>query len=119
MRPFAGVLAALVTLIALAGAPATNDAEADFVRRFPAWKTTAALDQLRATDFARLDQTHQVYLDYTGGNLYALRQVTQHQRDLQENVYGNPHSANPTSQASTHQVEATRHAILDFFRAPR
>lgn len=90
----------------------------DFVRRFPAWTTTTVLDQLRASDFARLDQTHQVYLDYTGGNLYALRQVTQHQHDLQTNVYGNPHSANPSSQASTDQVERTRTAILDYFRAP-
>lgn len=91
---------------------------ADFVHRFPAWTSTAALDQLRASDFARLDLTHQVYLDYTGGNLYAQRQLTQHQRDLQENVYGNPHSANPSSQASTDQVERTRNAILDYFHAP-
>jgi selenocysteine lyase/cysteine desulfurase len=100
-----------------ADAPSASAAYADFVRRHPAWTTTAVLDQLRASDFARLDQTHQVYLDYTGGNLYALRQVTQHQRDLQENVYGNPHSANPSSQASTDQVERTRDAILDYFRA--
>jgi selenocysteine lyase/cysteine desulfurase len=90
----------------------------DFVRRFPAWTSTAALDRLRASDFARLDQKRQVYLDYTGGNLYAMRQVTQHERDLQENVFGNPHSANPSSQASTDQVERTRDAILDYFRAP-
>lgn len=93
------------------------EAERDFVRRFPAWKSTAALDRLRETDFARLDRERQVYLDYTGGNLYALRQVTQHQRDLQEHVYGNPHSANPTSEASTERVEGTRAAILGYFRA--
>lgn len=95
-----------------------GEAERDFVARFPAWKTTAALDRLRDSDFARLDRERQVYLDYTGGNLYALRQLTQHQRDLQEHVYGNPHSANPTSEASTERVERTRAAILGYFRAP-
>jgi selenocysteine lyase/cysteine desulfurase len=93
-------------------------AQADFVRRFPAWQSTAVLDRLRASDFARLDQKHQVYLDYTGGNLYAARQVSQHQRDLLDGVYGNPHSENPSSLASTVQVEGARTAILDYFRAP-
>jgi len=118
MRSFTCLLASVFMLMLMAVAPAMSEAEADFLRRFPAWKSTAVLDQLRATDFARLDETHQVYLDYTGGNLYALRQVTQHQRDLTQHIYGNPHSENPSSQASTNQVEATRTAILDFFRAP-
>ena len=36
---------------------------------FPA--ATAALDDLRAREYARLDETGQVYLDYTGGGQYA------------------------------------------------
>jgi selenocysteine lyase/cysteine desulfurase len=117
------IAAVFLSLCAIVGAQESavaprGAAYDDFVRRFPAWSTTAALDGLRASDFARLDQTRQVYLDYTGGNLYALRQLTQHARDLQENVFGNPHSANPSSQASTDQVERTRDAILDYFRAP-
>jgi selenocysteine lyase/cysteine desulfurase len=36
---------------------------------------------------------------------------------LSANVFGNPHSSNPTSMASTEHVEATRAAILAFFNA--
>jgi selenocysteine lyase/cysteine desulfurase len=36
---------------------------------------------------------------------------------LRGSVFGNPHSSNPTSMASTHHVEATRAAILAFFNA--
>jgi len=121
-RCILSIAVALLSLCALGSAQESTIAPRaaaydDFVRRFPAWTSTAALDGLRASDFARLDQKRQVYLDYTGGNLYAMRQVTQHERDLQENVFGNPHSANPSSQASTDQVERTRDAILDYFRA--
>ena len=38
-----------------------------------------------------------MYLDYTGGSLHAESQVREHARLLGEHVYGNPHSANPSS----------------------
>jgi molybdenum cofactor sulfurtransferase len=44
---------------------------ADFIARYPDYVKTAALDQLRATEYGRLDELGQVYLDYTGGSLYA------------------------------------------------
>ena len=47
----------------------------DFLRRFPAYAATAAVDELRARDYARLDRLGHVYLDYTGGGLYAESQV--------------------------------------------
>ena len=46
--------------------------------RYPAYATTARLDTLRATEYARLDQQGQVYLDYTGGGLYAESQLRDH-----------------------------------------
>ena len=42
-----------------------------------------------------------VYLDYTGGGLYAASQVRQHADLLTSNVFGNPHSVNPSSLAMT------------------
>ena len=77
----------------------------------------AFLDELRATEYARLDARGEVYLDYCGGSLYATSQVEEHQRLLRETVFGNPHSANPTSSAATALVEAARTAVLRFFRA--
>jgi hypothetical protein len=41
----------------------------DFLRRFPAYATTAPIDELRAADYARLDRLGHTYLDYTGGGL--------------------------------------------------
>ena len=89
----------------------------DFLRRFPEYAGTSALDDLRATDYARLDRLGHTYLDYTGGGLYAESQIRLHHDLLSEGVLGNPHSHNPTSLASTALVEAARHAVLDFFRA--
>jgi molybdenum cofactor sulfurtransferase len=85
--------------------------------------TTAAvsesppLEELRRNDFARLDAAGHVYLDYTGAGLYADSQLTEHLELLRRNVFGNPHSLNPTSAAMTELVEAARAAVLAFFRA--
>ena len=76
------------------------------------------LDELRATEYARLDARGDVYLDYTGGSLYAASQVEEHHWLLREGVYGNPHSVNPTSSAATSLVERARAAVLRYFNAP-
>jgi molybdenum cofactor sulfurtransferase len=75
------------------------------------------LDEIRRTDFARLDRTGQVYLDYTGSGLYADSQLREHVRLLETGVFGNPHSINPTSAASTEFVERARSYVLRFFKA--
>ncbi len=90
---------------------------AAFLKAYPTYATTEAIDRLRTTEYARLDQGEHIYLDYTGGGLYAETQLQQHHRLLSENVYGNPHSSNPTSQAATQLVEHSREFILDFFGA--
>jgi selenocysteine lyase/cysteine desulfurase len=76
------------------------------------------LDELRAAEYGRLDATGNVYLDYTGGSLYAESQVEEHVRMLRDGVYGNPHSINPTSSAATAMVERARSAVLRYFDAP-
>jgi molybdenum cofactor sulfurtransferase len=88
-----------------------------FLKAYPAYQTTEALDQLRASEYSRLDQGEHVYLDFTGGGLYADSQLRAHQHLLQENVYGNPHSSNPTSLAATELVERARAYVLEFFNA--
>lgn len=75
------------------------------------------LDDLRASDFARLDALGEVYLDYTGGGLYAERQLHEHIALLQRGVYGNPHSHNPSSLASTEMDEHARAFVLEYFNA--
>ena len=73
--------------------------------------------RLREREYGRLDLHHQVYLDYTGGNLPAERQLAAHHALLREHTLGNPHSTNPTSRRATELVEAARQAVLEFFQA--
>ena len=89
----------------------------DFEWRYPAYAGTAVLDDMRARDYSRLDVAGHVYLDYTGGGLYADSQLARHRALLAGAVFGNPHSQNLSSRAMGARVEATRAQILEFFRA--
>jgi molybdenum cofactor sulfurtransferase len=75
------------------------------------------LVELRKSEYERLDAGGHVYLDYTGGGLYARSQLEEHLALLREGVFGNPHSVNPTSTATTELVERAREAVLRFFHA--
>jgi selenocysteine lyase/cysteine desulfurase len=97
--------------------PTLNAAFDEFLSAYPAFKDTQQLDDLRAGQYSRLDKQQQVYLDYTGGGLYADSQLQQHMALLQKNVFGNPHSLNPTSLAMTHLVEQARAYVLEYFNA--
>ena len=88
-----------------------------FVAAHPTYRDTEAIDALRERDFTRLDAAGQVYLDFTGGGLYGESQIREHLDLLSSRVFGNPHSANPTSLAATDQVEAARDAVLAYFNA--
>ena len=88
-----------------------------FLEKYPAFKDTNALDRLRESDYHTLDAVGHVYLDYTGGGLYAVSQLESHQELLRKNIFGNPHSYNPTSHHATRLVESARDYVLDFFNA--
>src|SRR5512142_524376 len=88
-----------------------------FLRAYPTYPTTHLIDDLRAVEYARLDVGGHIYLDYTGGGLYAESQLRRHNKLLAEHVFGNPHSINPTSQAATQLVEHAREYVLKFFNA--
>ncbi len=90
---------------------------AAFRQQFPTFDSTHALDTLRATQYARLDAQQQVYLDYTGGGLYAECQLREHLELLSTHVFGNPHSTNPASQAMTSLVDRVRSFVLSYFHA--
>ena len=94
-----------------------NEAFLNFQKVYPAYRSTRKLDELRATDYARLDRQGHVYLDYTGGGLYAESQLRDHMALLNDEVFGNPHSKNLTSMAMTQLVEQTRDYVLEYFRA--
>lgn len=88
-----------------------------FLEAHPAFADTLAIDELRRSEYGRLDRHGHAYLDYTGGSLYADSQVREHATLLADGVFGNPHSANPASAATTMLVERARSAVLSWFRA--
>jgi selenocysteine lyase/cysteine desulfurase len=88
-----------------------------FLKAYPIYETTREIDAIRAAEFSRLDRLGHVYLDYTGGGLYAESQLREHMALLNEGIFGNPHSKNLTSLASTHLVEQARESILHYFNA--
>jgi selenocysteine lyase/cysteine desulfurase len=101
----------------LPGADELKTEQARFIGSHPGYAATGRLDELRASEYARLDATGHVYLDYTGGGLYAESQLREHQELLRHAVLGNPHSLNPESAASTRLVESAREAVLEHFGA--
>jgi selenocysteine lyase/cysteine desulfurase len=90
---------------------------AAFKKSYPCFESTRMIDDLRAKEYARLDELNQVYLDYTGSGLYASSQLHQHMVLLEGGVFGNPHSKNPTSLAMTHLDEQARNYVLQYFNA--
>ncbi|MBI1278696.1 MAG: aminotransferase class V-fold PLP-dependent enzyme [Anaerolineaceae bacterium] len=92
-------------------------ASAEFRQSNPDYDTTRVLDDLRTREYGRLDREGHVYLDYTGGGLYAESQLREHMAFLGGNVFGNPHSKNLTSLAMTERVEQTREYVLRYFNA--
>ena len=84
----------------------------------PEYAKTAVLDELRATEYRRLDEERHVYLDYTGGSLHTESQIRKHADLLSRHVFGNPHSTSLTSSGTTDLVEQTRQSVLAWFNAP-
>jgi len=94
-----------------------ENSQKPFLATWPEYEATRSLDALRAAELARLDRLGHVYLDYTGGGLYGESQVRRHAEMLLGDVFGNPHSSNPTSLAATELLERCRRRVLAFFRA--
>ncbi|HEY6788106.1 MAG TPA: aminotransferase class V-fold PLP-dependent enzyme, partial [Trebonia sp.] len=89
----------------------------DFDAAYPEYAATSRLDELRATEYGYLDDGGHIYLDYTGAGLPSQSQLRLHARRIRAGAYGNPHSENPTSRASTELIDQARAAILKFFNA--
>lgn len=75
------------------------------------------ITSLRRREFSRLDREGLAYLDYTGAALYAECQLRSHRAMLLNGVFGNPHSENDPSRASTHAIEQARGLVLRFLDA--
>jgi len=88
-----------------------------FPAAYPGYRGTALLDRLRATEYSYLDAAGHVYLDYAGAGLPARSQLAAHAERIRDRCFGNPHSENPASAASTELIERARLAVLAHFNA--
>jgi len=88
-----------------------------FLKANPAFENTRRLDELRGAEYGRLDRLGQVFLDYTGGGLYADSQIREFSEMLAGGIFGNPHSESPASPATTALVDKTRASVLKYFNA--
>ena len=96
---------------------AGNDQPAGFLSAYPGYRNTALLDRLRATEYSYLDAGGHVYLDYAGAGLPSRAQLAAHAGRMRDGCFGNPHSENPASAASTELIERARFAVLAHFNA--
>jgi selenocysteine lyase/cysteine desulfurase len=90
---------------------------AAFLAAYPGYARTRSLDALRAAQYPYLDANGQIYLDYAGAGLPALAQLDAHTTRLRGGCFGNPHSENPASAASTVLIERARSAVLGHLNA--
>lgn len=57
------------------------------------------------------------YLDHAGATLYPESLVRDYFQDISRNVYGNPHSHNPSSRLTHDTVDRVRYRVLQHFNA--
>ena len=74
--------------------------------------TATSFAEIRRRDFSRLDDTGEVYLDYTGSALAPASCLARPDADA---IFGNPHSAHRASRRSTTVIDEARAAVLDHF----
>ncbi|KAI1932208.1 hypothetical protein LOZ58_003388 [Ophidiomyces ophidiicola] len=76
---------------------------------------TADIETIRRREFPLLkDMT---YLDHGGTTLYAKSLIESFAYEMTSEVFGNPHSASPSSQLCTQRVDDARLRLLQFFNA--
>ncbi len=74
-------------------------------------------EEIRRSEYFRLDNLDQVYLDYTGSNIYPQTLVDAQYNLLSENVFGNPNSLNISSLHSMMLIDEARQSVKNFFQA--
>ncbi|KAF3905943.1 hypothetical protein ABW21_db0201378 [Orbilia brochopaga] len=84
-------------------------------KTFPGSRYNAKVEGYRATEYPQLQDV--TYLDHAATTLYSSTLIDTISADLKSNLFGNPHSLCPSSQATTRRIEDTRVRILQLFNA--
>ncbi|XP_039593220.1 molybdenum cofactor sulfurase-like isoform X2 [Polypterus senegalus] len=81
-----------------------------FQRISPHYGYEGDLQVMKEKEFSRIKDI--TYLDHAGATLFPQSQVKNFMKDLEENVYGNPHSHNMSSQLTRDTVERVRYSFV-------
>ncbi|EME80339.1 uncharacterized protein MYCFIDRAFT_156097 [Pseudocercospora fijiensis CIRAD86] len=73
------------------------------------------IEHMRMTEYPMLEDS--LYLDHAGATLYSKKLMDRFHAEMMSSLYGNPHSASPSSQRSTQDIESIRMEALNFFSA--
>jgi len=76
------------------------------------------LDEIYELEVGQRMGKDQHYLDYCGASVYTNSQLKATFAELEKNLFGNPHSANPSSELTGDQIDEVRDQVLAFFNAP-
>ncbi|KAF5842717.1 pyridoxal phosphate-dependent transferase [Dunaliella salina] len=102
---------------------AFTKARQDFLQRHPEYGYNGQIDELYPKEVGvrmkplRDGQVQQHYLDYTGSGVYTQSQLEAIFDELRNNMFGNPHSQNPSASLSTDRIDEVRRRILRHFNA--
>lgn len=75
----------------------------------------ACIERMRDIEYPMLKDS--IYLDHAGTTLYSKSLLEKFYAKMMANLYGNPHSASPSSQHSTQAIDSARLKLLRFFNA--
>ncbi|KAF9192281.1 hypothetical protein BGZ51_005850 [Haplosporangium sp. Z 767] len=73
------------------------------------------IDAIRQEQYPQLKDA--IYLDHAGATLPSQHHLQRFAADLTTNLYANPHSKSPSSQATSARVESARQKVLEHFKA--
>ncbi|RVD89452.1 uncharacterized protein DFL_000460 [Arthrobotrys flagrans] len=76
---------------------------------------SSKIQEIRQKEYGYLNGV--TYLDHAGCTLYPTSVMHKYAQDLTSNLFGNPHSASPSSMLSSDRVETVRSRVLKFFNA--
>ncbi|KAF3178689.1 hypothetical protein TWF788_007419 [Orbilia oligospora] len=76
---------------------------------------SSKIEGIRQREYGYLNGV--TYLDHAGCTLYPTTLMHKFAQDLSSNLFGNPHSASPSSMLSSDRVETVRSRVLKFFNA--
>ncbi|RPA82468.1 PLP-dependent transferase [Ascobolus immersus RN42] len=73
------------------------------------------MEEIRKKEYPHMKGS--IYLDHAGTTIYSRTLIDTYHSSLSTNLYGNPHSSNPSSALSSKAIAKTRKQVLAFFNA--